>query len=297
MPERIHDDLLAAAGHAHQRLIDRLAGLTDEEYWWEPAPGCWTVRQGTDGGWEPDGAAWPVVPAPLTTIAWRTWHLTDVLAAERNATWLGAEPVGTLDPVVGAPTADWAVARLDAAYDLFARSVAAADPAALTEPMGEVAGEYAEDSGAAFVLHQLDELVHHGAEIAAMRDLHRALQQADPFHAACLRLDRGAVAELLERDPGLRTRHAGLVAQLAADRRWDGMRLLVDHGFDVNASAGVSALHYAAAAGELGVVERLLDRGADRRARDTQFDLPPVEWARFFGQDDAAVRLGSDDRA
>jgi hypothetical protein len=40
--------------------------------------------------------------------------------------------------------------------------------------MGAVAGWPAESTRAAFILHELDELIHHGAEIAALRHLYRA---------------------------------------------------------------------------------------------------------------------------
>jgi hypothetical protein len=30
--------------HWHASLRPRLDGLTDDEYLWEPVPGCWTVR-------------------------------------------------------------------------------------------------------------------------------------------------------------------------------------------------------------------------------------------------------------
>lgn len=42
--ERIKQDLLDAADFAFRRLRDRLDGLTDQEYFWEPADGCWSVR-------------------------------------------------------------------------------------------------------------------------------------------------------------------------------------------------------------------------------------------------------------
>jgi hypothetical protein len=29
----------------------RLQGLTDEEYFWEPVEGCWTLRRGRDGAY------------------------------------------------------------------------------------------------------------------------------------------------------------------------------------------------------------------------------------------------------
>jgi hypothetical protein len=292
MMGRIQQDLLATAEFAYQRLHTRLAGLTDEEYFWEPGPGCWSIRRQDDGTWRADESEWPMKPAPLTTIAWRMHHLTyDVLAQERNATWIGAEPVGTLDKPDEKPTAAAAVEQLGKAYDLFQGNVAAADAQTLAEPMGEIAEYYAKESRAAFVLHELDELIHHGSEIAAMRDLYRATRQADPFVEACVRGDRAAVADLLDKDPGLRTRHAALIAQLAGDRRWDSVRLLAESGFDVNASGGVTALHYAAGAGEIDVMRLLLDHGADTSTRDTEFNHPPIEWARFFGRDDAVKYL------
>jgi hypothetical protein len=231
-------------------------------------------------------------PAPLTTIAWRLSHLvTDVLAAERNATWIGAEPVGVLDEKGEPPTAGEAIDRLERAYDLFRRNVAAADPETLIQPMGEIAGYYAKDTRAAFVLHELDELIHHGSEIAAMRDVYRATRQAEPFVEACLRADRAAVTALLTSDPDLRTRHAALIAQLAGDRRWDAVRLLVEQGFDVNASGGITALHYAAAAGDAAIVQLLLAHGADPTIRDAEFDQSTPQWARFFGQDHVITYL------
>ncbi len=30
--------------HVEQHVWPRLAGLTDEEYFWEPVPGCWSIR-------------------------------------------------------------------------------------------------------------------------------------------------------------------------------------------------------------------------------------------------------------
>jgi hypothetical protein len=34
--------------HWRDQLRPRLDGLTDEEYFWEPAAGCWNVRPRTD---------------------------------------------------------------------------------------------------------------------------------------------------------------------------------------------------------------------------------------------------------
>ena len=38
-------------------LLPRLEGLTDEEYFWEPVPDCWSVRPDGSGGWTFDEPA------------------------------------------------------------------------------------------------------------------------------------------------------------------------------------------------------------------------------------------------
>src|SRR5689334_4409091 len=37
-------DLISLSDYAYQRTRDRLDGLTDTEYFWEPVPDCWTIR-------------------------------------------------------------------------------------------------------------------------------------------------------------------------------------------------------------------------------------------------------------
>src|SRR4029450_2174662 len=43
--------LLAQMDEVSGRLRGRLEGLGDEEYFWEPVPGCWTVRRDPSGTW------------------------------------------------------------------------------------------------------------------------------------------------------------------------------------------------------------------------------------------------------
>ncbi|MDX6415799.1 MAG: hypothetical protein QOG28_419 [Trebonia sp.] len=66
--------------HWRSQLRPRLDGLTDEEYFWEPVPGMWSVRPRAEnkspialGGGEftQDFARPAPDPAPATTIAWR----------------------------------------------------------------------------------------------------------------------------------------------------------------------------------------------------------------------------------
>jgi hypothetical protein len=76
-------DLISLSDHVFGRTRTRLADLTDPEYFWEPVPGCWSVRVGQDDvaatDWEPHSKA-----SPFTTIAWRLWHLVDCYGADRN---------------------------------------------------------------------------------------------------------------------------------------------------------------------------------------------------------------------
>lgn len=286
--ETIKQDLLRTAEFAFGRLAGRLVGLTDEEYLWEPAPGCWSIRP-TDDGWKADDSPIPVKPAPLTTIAWRIDHLTFVLEGERNATWLGAEPQGKPDRDGPAPTAEQAVRDLTEAFDLFKRNVEAADAAGLTTPMGEIAGPYAADSRAAFVLHELDELIHHGSEIAAMRDVYLATRPADPVVAAVEAGDWAAVEARLVAEPA--ARKVPVVAAQAVNKRWDAVRRLVDLGFDVTASGGITALHYAAIHGEREIADLLIGHGADAGTKDTEFELDAAGWAAHGRHEELADHL------
>lgn len=52
-----------------------LPNLTTQMCLWEPAPGCWTVRQSPDGVWHPDWAETEPDPAPPVTIGWLTWQI------------------------------------------------------------------------------------------------------------------------------------------------------------------------------------------------------------------------------
>jgi hypothetical protein len=283
---RVKQDLLDTADFTFRRLRDRLEGLTDDEYFWEPADGCWSVRPTGDGTFRADGSPLPPTPPPLTTIAWRMCHLIDLLAGQRNATWLGVEPAARTDHEGEPATAIEAIRRLDEAFTLFRTHVAATEAAELTTAMGPIAGHYAASTRVSFVLHELDELIHHGAEVATLRDLYRATRPVDPFLQACLDADRASVESMLPNNS-----HPTLIADMAARQNWAAVRLLVDLGLDVNAATGATALHYAAGAGELEIVRLLVEHGADRNVRDTEFDLKPVGWARHFGQHEVARYL------
>ena len=97
MTDQIWNPLLRdqLAWHLTNQLRDRLDGLTDDEYFWEPAPGCWSVRprgtgtapvQAGSGVMTIDFAMAQPDPPPLTTIAWRLGHvIVGVLGPQRRA--------------------------------------------------------------------------------------------------------------------------------------------------------------------------------------------------------------------
>jgi DinB superfamily/Ankyrin repeats (many copies) len=295
----IKDELLALSREAWTRLRKRLDGLTDDEYLWEPFPGCWTIRPREGGVFRPDRSVMPPDPPPFTTIAWRIAHITDILAQERNATWLGLEPEAP-DDLTAEPTADRALARLERANERWERYLTEATDEALWRKLGPTAGPYADATGVGFVLHELDELIHHGAEVAVLRDWYRAVHApADggdpPLVAALLRGDRAMVEQAQATDPGaldrVRAEHPGLVARAGAEGRWGAVPLLVELGFDVNAKGDRTALHDAAGAGDLEMVRFLVESGADTTIRDDVFNVGPVGWARHLGRSDVMAYL------
>ena len=100
--------------------------------------------------------------------------------------------------------------------------------------------------------------------------------------------------------PAARAARPGLVVWAAANKRLDAVRLLVSLGFDVNAlgrgdtpieQPWETALHQAAANGDLAMAELLLSLGADPSIRDTRFDATPLGWAEHLGQTELIALL------
>jgi len=57
--------------HWQHQLRPRLDGLTDDEYFWQPVPGCWAISLRGAGEFTMDYATAPHDREPVTTIAWR----------------------------------------------------------------------------------------------------------------------------------------------------------------------------------------------------------------------------------
>ncbi|HLU60086.1 MAG TPA: DinB family protein [Pseudonocardia sp.] len=166
--------------HWTHQLRKRLDGLTDEEYFWEPVPGCWSVRpRGTGTAPVQAGAgemtidfAFPQpTPAPFTTIAWRLGHVIVGVLAMRNASHFGRAATD-YQSFEYAPTAHAALAQLDAEYATWLAGVSSLGEDGLRRPCGPAEGPFADEPMATLVLHIHRELIHHLAEVCLLRDLH-----------------------------------------------------------------------------------------------------------------------------
>jgi hypothetical protein len=189
---------------ARGRLLARLAGgeaageyglagavlpMTDEEHLWEPAAGCWSVRRRADGPgqgaeflvgageWGRDSAKPPhPSPPPVTTIAWRLAHLSESLAM--RADHMTGSHALTRDEYEFHGDAAGAVAAFEAGSLAWRAVLDEADEAALDQA-GRSTYPHGADPDIPFI--ELAwwvnlEVIHHGAEIALLRDLYRARQ-------------------------------------------------------------------------------------------------------------------------
>ncbi len=168
--------------HWQRQFRPRLDGLTDDEYFWEPVPVCWSVRRrGTSHAPIVAGSGdyvieyaypEPDVP-PVTTIAWRLGHMIVGVFGTRNA-WHFGGPPAEYQTFSYAGTAREALAQLDSAYATWTNGVRQLGADGLGRPCGPAEGPFADHSLASLVLHINREALHHGAEIALLRDLYRA---------------------------------------------------------------------------------------------------------------------------
>lgn len=168
----MHSELLADQLDFHwtHQLRPRLDGLTDDEYFWEPVRGCWNVHPRA-GGTTIDFAYPPPQPEPFTTIAWRLAHVIVGVLAMRNHSHFGG-PAADYESWPYATSAAGALSQLDEAYAGWIAGVRALTDADLQRPCGPAEGPYGNEPMVVLVLHINREMIHHGAEIACIRDLY-----------------------------------------------------------------------------------------------------------------------------
>ena len=98
----------------YARLRKRLEGLTDDEYFWEPVPGCWNIYEDRPGHWTYHYAIPDPVPAPATSIGWQVVHLATTKIMYRE--WAYGPGRMTFPDIAIPNTAGGAIAMLDQAH-------------------------------------------------------------------------------------------------------------------------------------------------------------------------------------
>jgi hypothetical protein len=165
--------ILTTFDYVWNRFTTRLAGMADDEYFWEPVPRSWSLRCGPDKRWRLDGegGGGPAPePIPVTTIAWRIGHLGGLALGGFANRRFGD---GTLTPemIDFAPEAAGVPAFLDSHYRAWREGLFALDQGGWESQLGPSWGPYAEANTVDLALHVLDEVIHHAAEIGTLRDL------------------------------------------------------------------------------------------------------------------------------
>jgi DinB superfamily len=185
--KRLADRMAGPEGDSGNGMNIEIAGMTDEEYLWEPVPNCWSIRPHSAGPgfgatvlvgageWGRDSARpadpWP---PPLTSIAWRLGHLSEMLTLRADHT-IGSHAL-TGDDYHFSGDAAGALAAFDAGAEAWRAALVSADDAAL-DMVGRSTypdGSDPDDPFIEVVWWVNQELLHHGAEIALLRDLYRA---------------------------------------------------------------------------------------------------------------------------
>ena len=173
-----HALLLAHLDYAWDRVGLRLEGLSDVEYLWEPVPDCWSVRKQDDGTFMADWASPEPRPAPFTNIAWRLSHIgfllnmrADYQFGKRTLTPLNAPWPGRAHAAL-----TWA----ETGYATYRAGIAALSEDELDRPPPAPPGYLDSRFPTSMnIQHVTLELIHHGAEVALLRDLYRTRNGAD----------------------------------------------------------------------------------------------------------------------
>ena len=133
-------------------------------------------------------------------------------------------------------------------------------------------------------------LVRYGAKADAP-----PLDTVEQFIAACMRMDRRRVREMIEEDRLLLTNPGPMQHVIERDRD-DVLGMLLDLGMSPDLEdakgGGVRPLHLAAAHGAERCARLLIARGADVDARESRYHGSPLTWASYYGRRDMIELLG-----
>ncbi|MET3975145.1 DinB family protein [Cellulosimicrobium sp. BE325] len=173
-------------GFSWLELSDRLATLTQAELEWEPGPDALrVVRRGAEraprtlgaGEWVMEWPEGPDSPQPRT-VAWLVAHLTEAFFERWE--WTFGPHERRRDAVTFSGEVGPAVAGLRREVDRWRAGVdGLPDDGAFAVGLSQATEIDAQAPFAHLVAHMNRELVHHGAEIMVLQDLHRAAHGTD----------------------------------------------------------------------------------------------------------------------
>jgi hypothetical protein len=170
MTRPVGDLLQEQMDEVWRTLRQRLDGLSDHEYFWEPVGGCWTVHRDDAGRWVTDYADPAPDPPPFATIAWRLSHLAACkIMYHEYAFGLGKL---TWDDLPTPTSATEAIAALEASHARLRQRLSTLNDSELATTRATNWGEQWPIWRLFWTLIFHD--AHHGAEIACLRDLYRA---------------------------------------------------------------------------------------------------------------------------
>jgi hypothetical protein len=201
MAGRRADTLLNVMLFVEMFTLNRVwTDLGDDEFFWEPLPGWWSIRRRDDcltptpfgqGAWLVDfdadlGAAANQGKAvePMTTVAWLMWHIgsmpgraaeLDVLGGTRSAESGWTAPYLADHPVF--TSASEAVETMRGGWRALDRALRASTDEQLEQQnrfWGYPGRPGPPAPGYQILASVLNEISHHGSQICMLRDLHRA---------------------------------------------------------------------------------------------------------------------------
>lgn len=165
---------------SYAMLRERLTGLTDAEYFWEPVAGCWSLRRREaattshvtgKGAWVLEAEPGEQQTAPFTTLAWRLCHLVSGQMLRCDHTF-GSKTL-TMDDITFPDTAVAALTFMEQSHTAWRAGLASLSDADL-----DVVGLSAYPDGldrhipfGPLLWWTNREIIHHGGEIGALRDL------------------------------------------------------------------------------------------------------------------------------
>lgn len=165
---------------------ERIDGMSDDEFLWEPVSPCWSIRSrasaATPDAFGPgqfvldaDVSVDPFEVGPFTTIAWRVGHLLSAYAGRFEWTF-GRRATPPADLVEFTPEAGPMVTQLWDEIDRWVAAVEAMTDTQLDEPgFGQYPmGMDPQLPFIGIVRWMNRETIHHLAEIALLRDLYAA---------------------------------------------------------------------------------------------------------------------------